>query len=369
MQTSNSDKHNINRDGEKCASKQSDNKDSKISIVVLDDDENKKDVNGIDSSETEFSEKEEEELEKDNNNKNVKIQKQSSPKIQIEHNANTNSSANTFPTVSTNVSTNANVNVNSNASANASASASVNSSTNGNANFYDYILEMKLPLHLCQNTLNGTCIDGIAAESPTFTVKKAKKDAHTVQGLSPEELRLYNKLTVSKGTNHEKKSLNNQSIKIEDDRIRFIAKSFTNLYYSDLHVKDCLYGLCTLNRLNNICKMLTVGRKYMFLFRVDSEFTKYFIFTLRCKEVRKNKIMSGLVQKTCNLVTDEGSNIVCKTYNKRDSGAIYQSDTMLNQIEFNCNMYIKVTGDMVLMVTSDDGTKMHVLNEIYILTL
>lgn len=246
---------------------------------------------------------------------------------------------------------------------------SYNSNYNNSNYNTDYMLELKVPIHLCQNRLSNSSFDGIVTEAPFCNVKKITKDVHPTLSLSVEEFRLYNQLTISKDSNHEKRIVNNEVCNIEEDRIKFITKSFTNLFCTALKAHDCLYGLCTLKRLNSICRYIVIGKKYMFLFRINTDLTKYVIFTIKSKDVVKTKTFSGLVQKTYTMTLEDNSTILCKTYTKRENGAVHQSDTLLNQIEFNFSTYIKITGDMILMSTTIDGTRSYNLNEIFILTM
>ena len=254
------------------------------------------------------------------------------------------------------------------------------SSAAGNGNVsarqfnFDYVIDLKIPVHLCYNSANGVKVNGIVCEQPNCNINKATSMQTSMQTsvqapLTQEEVLLYKKLTLSKDSNHEKRLVMGTYIDIESDRIRFIVKAFTNMYSTSMHVTNCIYGLCTLKRIRAVFKTIVVGRKYMFLFRVNGDFTKYITFTVKCKDTKCATLQSGLIQKTCDLINEDDSHVMCTTYHKRSSGTTYQSDTVLNQIEFNCATYIKVTGDMVLMSSTADGTIKYKLNEIFVLTM
>lgn len=235
---------------------------------------------------------------------------------------------------------------------------------------FDYVVDLKIPVHLCYRCANGVKVDSIVCEQPNCNINRAVAMKAPVQAqVTQEEMLLYKKLTLSKDSNHEKRLVMGTYIDIESDRIKFIIKAFTNLHNTSLHATNCIYGLCTLKRIRTVFKTLAVGRKYMFLFRVNDDFTKYITFTIKCKDTKCTALQSGLIQKTCDLTNEDDSHILCTTYHKRSSGTTHQSDTVLNQIEFNCATYIKVTGDMVLMSSTADGTIKYKLNDIFVLTM
>lgn len=235
----------------------------------------------------------------------------------------------------------------------------------------EYIVELKFPIHLCYNNMvqSGINVDGLITGQPGCNIRPVRENAtsmvpQTVQ-ITNEEMNLYSMLSVSKNSNHETSPYNPD--RLEPERIRYVVKYFSNFYSTNNEIKDCLYGLCTLRRLDHVCKTLAIGKKYMFLFRVNNNFTKYISFTVRCKEKRSIAILSGLIQKTYNVMTVDGCNIVFHLYGKRSNGSIHVSDTAFNQIEFNFASYTKITGDMIMVYTTADKTLSYKLNEIYVM--
>lgn len=237
----------------------------------------------------------------------------------------------------------------------------------------EYMIEFKVPIHLFydESIKEGVNVNKVVSEQPTVNVDKiVRKDCsksmlYTL--LTEDEKKEYNNLMLSKDDRHEKRVINGHPIDIEPDRKRFIIRAYKAFLQTRVAVSNCLYGLCTLKRLSNICKTLVKGGKYMFLFRINNDYTKYATFTIKDYNRSTGETCVGLMQKTYRFLTTDDTFVVFKTYNKRRSGAVHMADTILNTIEFNFSAYIRVTGDMKLYCTTTESTTSFILNEIYIL--
>ena len=231
----------------------------------------------------------------------------------------------------------------------------------------EYMLEIKMPIKITHSTSpNGSKFEEITMGMQMRSLTPIINNDKPVTMITEEERRLYNLFSATRLLNHEP-SLDGP-IGISLERMKYMVKFFMVIRNNNSGIKDCIFGLCTLRRLNYLCKTLTVGERYMFVFRLNKEYIRYVSFTIVKKEKSCHRLNSGVIMKLYNVTTHDGSLIVFSVFDKRMNGVVQVTDNLFNQIDFNFGSYMKVTGDMSFVTTTHDNTVSFKLDEIYVMT-
>lgn len=231
----------------------------------------------------------------------------------------------------------------------------------------EYMLEIKMPMKISYSTSpNGSKFEEVTMGMQMRSLTPIVNNDKPVTTITEEERRLYNLFSATRLLNHEP-SLDDP-MGISFDRMKYMVKFFMAIRNNKSDIKDCIFGLCTLRRLNYLCKTLTIGKRYMFVFRLNKEYIRYVSFTIVKKEKSCHRLNSGVIMKLYNVTTHDGSLIVFSVFDKRVNGVVQVTDNLFNQIDFNFGSYMKVTGDMSFVTTTHDNTVSFKLDELYVMT-